>query len=791
MDQKTLFTPPRIDVMEQITLHFNEVYSNLLARSEQKEAEIDNTINLLRTNRSIMELRLIIINFLIEKYYSIVRQNVMTFTRFNSEIQEGIRKICEEFLDGDLDRFPIVSPIVLISQPTERHIAAQVQAIFEEYNIKVDVHTDIVSEIYRLRCSAAFYLQRSKDLSEENKLDEQLDRFLSLQDIRLNRILADKAKQLSDAEKTLHYWALTGNLKEVRSSLNWLSSNKTQLHQQDISSDKAVPLHYACQALNPEMIKCLLEAGTDPNVRDGYLYTPLHWILRITTYLETDREFLKRMFECLNLLVNAGAEIRAVDRLGRTLFHTAGYYGNYHGILWCIEKGLYINAIETDHPFMTPLTSAIDRGQDHVVALLIRQGASNTVYKTSSHTPMYFAAIRQNLNVAKLLQDQGFALTRTEREEFANQIKDRGYCGEFLYFISQLSNLSLQQFGLLAENPKFGPGYRKSGRKFKSTIDGRQINFVEYSKVLNDACYSLLNIDKNMLSHVMRVLSSNESVRNYIAPEIAEAVLISPYNFPIKYRDALQKLSAQYKSNQDALNTLIEHVTTKLITDPVQTISLTTMLSSLKTIGESQLVESILLLHNKINDVRIQMIESCKMQEIYELYFDKMIGHMASVIDPGFYSLIFWCQQNSINVMVWREGLSNRNNLLSLDENLSLYNDNASETIHVLVGKHCHDFNVLEVTAPKAKIIMNLTNRFAAVDLNVTSPKHHDIFQLAGQARDKILETDQLIEAGAYSEERFPDDSEHNNNLTSVRENDDNRGAYFDGDQNSEQKLHL
>jgi hypothetical protein len=71
--------------------------------------------------------------------------------------------------------------------------------------------------------------------------------------------------------------------------------------------DKATLLHIAARSHSPEMVKILLEAGSDPNARDDQLRTALH-----------DAYIFDASPEILQLLRQYGADPEVRDAYGKT-----------------------------------------------------------------------------------------------------------------------------------------------------------------------------------------------------------------------------------------------------------------------------------------------------------------------------------------------------------------------------------------------------------------------------------------------------------------------------------------
>lgn len=85
-----------------------------------------------------------------------------------------------------------------------------------------------------------------------------------------------------------------------------------------IVGDEATALHFAVEAGNLDTVRCLVDAGLDPNAADDEGQTPLHVILhaeRMAPLAGRDRSVYSKVVE---YLLNHDASLRLRDRDGRT-----------------------------------------------------------------------------------------------------------------------------------------------------------------------------------------------------------------------------------------------------------------------------------------------------------------------------------------------------------------------------------------------------------------------------------------------------------------------------------------
>jgi hypothetical protein len=148
-------------------------------------------------------------------------------------------------------------------------------------------------------------------------------------------------------------------------------------------------LFQAARTGNVSDAKAALAAGADPNAKDEWPRTPLHWAA------ENGHTDLAR------LLIENRADPNAKDKWQRTPLHWAAGGGHTDLTRLLIDKGADPNARD-DHQ-RTPLHQAAKNGYTDLARLLIEKGADPNARDDQQLTPLHFAAANGHTKLANLL----------------------------------------------------------------------------------------------------------------------------------------------------------------------------------------------------------------------------------------------------------------------------------------------------------------------------------------------------------------------------------------------------
>jgi ankyrin repeat protein len=153
------------------------------------------------------------------------------------------------------------------------------------------------------------------------------------------------------------------------------------------NNDLKTALMYAVEGVDDEIVKVLIDAGSDVNIQDDYNRTAL--IYAVET--RRNRTINKKIVE---LLIEKGADVNTRDSEGTTPLMFASMGENIEIINILIENGGNVNGKSDDD--MTPLMFA---ESDKVVNILIKNGADMNARNENGMTPLMFAEFDKVVNI--------------------------------------------------------------------------------------------------------------------------------------------------------------------------------------------------------------------------------------------------------------------------------------------------------------------------------------------------------------------------------------------------------
>src|SRR5258708_4987063 len=167
--------------------------------------------------------------------------------------------------------------------------------------------------------------------------------------------------------------------------------------------DDLTPLHVAADDGKLNTMQLLINHGADVNALDCQGDSPLHKASRITN--SDEAEFLVKS--------GANVNIRIIDEFNdeSTPLHVAAAYGNLNMVQLLIDYGVDVNAL--DRQGYSPLylavgTSSLQQRERYLIAQsLIGRGANVDARGSRHKTPLHLSSLNGSLDMARLLIEHG------------------------------------------------------------------------------------------------------------------------------------------------------------------------------------------------------------------------------------------------------------------------------------------------------------------------------------------------------------------------------------------------
>lgn len=161
------------------------------------------------------------------------------------------------------------------------------------------------------------------------------------------------------------------------------------------------PLHLAALGDNLEAARALLAAGADLHAKHQHGHTPLH-------------DAVTGKPDIAKLLIDKGANVHAKTAIGETPLHfAASYAATSETAALLIEKGAVID--EKDMAGKTPLVMAVEDGNPHMAAFLIKAGARTDITLADGNSLLHIASdgnIFSGFALCEILINAGIDPTR-------------------------------------------------------------------------------------------------------------------------------------------------------------------------------------------------------------------------------------------------------------------------------------------------------------------------------------------------------------------------------------------
>ncbi|TVY18152.1 putative ankyrin repeat protein [Lachnellula arida] len=182
------------------------------------------------------------------------------------------------------------------------------------------------------------------------------------------------------------------------------------------------PIHFASQIASHrdaddalDIVKALMRLDSkQSSVRDSQGRTPLHFAVtgsnssdRATKWLIENGGSVNAITSdtCMNLLLDAGADIDQQDKLGCTLGHIAALAGQEHLVKAVIDRRAKIHI--KDNSGRTMLHCAVTKRSPSIVSMLLKAGLDINAQTLEGITPLHLAVQLYRSDILRLLIDQG------------------------------------------------------------------------------------------------------------------------------------------------------------------------------------------------------------------------------------------------------------------------------------------------------------------------------------------------------------------------------------------------
>ena len=135
-------------------------------------------------------------------------------------------------------------------------------------------------------------------------------------------------------------------------------------------------LHYAVEKACTDVVRVLIDAGADVEIKDYEGRTPLHCAIEV-------------VLDVVKMLVEAGAGVNVTDNKGDTCLSLAAYFGHIESVRYLV--GLpEVDVNHRDGDNNTALQCAVEENQKDMVQVLIAAGADMDTENTDGRSPNVF-----------------------------------------------------------------------------------------------------------------------------------------------------------------------------------------------------------------------------------------------------------------------------------------------------------------------------------------------------------------------------------------------------------------
>lgn len=180
-------------------------------------------------------------------------------------------------------------------------------------------------------------------------------------------------------------------------SLRKFSSHKRKCDINLADFYDRLPIHYAAELGDSEILELLLNAGCRVNVSDSKMLTPLHFSVENCHESVTE------------ILLKAGSRVNCKTSDKSSALHLAASRGFASIIEKLLDFGAKIDILDASD--RTPLFLAVSRSHKQVADFLIRRGAKINIQEIHGYTPLSEAVFQKDVEMVQLLLSAGAKVT--------------------------------------------------------------------------------------------------------------------------------------------------------------------------------------------------------------------------------------------------------------------------------------------------------------------------------------------------------------------------------------------
>ncbi|MCR8843311.1 ankyrin repeat domain-containing protein [Paenibacillus sp. SC116] len=193
-------------------------------------------------------------------------------------------------------------------------------------------------------------------------------------------------------DETLHAACYNQNIDLVKQLLTKIKPNMLNKKLSDYSNPiQGTPLQITCRNGNLDIVKLLIEAGADKEIKDVGRQSPLSISVANNHY------------DVSNYLIEAGADVQSKGPNNLKPIHYACAYGNKKIIELLLSKGIDINQVDGQKSSLLDFTTNLEGGNFEATKTLVENGIDKQFFSTA----FKWACWRNNLSIAQYLVENG------------------------------------------------------------------------------------------------------------------------------------------------------------------------------------------------------------------------------------------------------------------------------------------------------------------------------------------------------------------------------------------------